>query len=617
MSNKSEEKLQGDFNEHTKETENNLPDELQPEQTDSENLEVEEEGIAEENLEGLNKEELFNKLKDILSKEEASPYRNIVNQIKDQYRTLTKEEIEQKKQAHAESKEGEDDEFEYFNTLDDQFESLLKDYNQKRVDQKKKKEKVLNENLKQKKEILEALKALPESSSNISLGFEKLQSLQALWRSIGPVPASYNETLWKNYHFYVGKFFEGVKISNELRDLDQKKNLQLKVELCEKAEALASEPSVKKALDQLNVLQEKWREIGQAGKDNNDTIWERFKAAADKVYEKKKEYVEGVKQKQEQNLAAKTALCERLEKAAEETHDNHNAWQNAQKQVDEIWKEWQSIGYTPKEDNNKTWNRFKRARQKFNEAKDNFYKGARDEQNQNLELKKQLCVEAESLQESTDWGGTANKLKELQRKWKEIGAVSRKDSDKIWKRFRKACDAFFENKTKHFAEKDNQLNQNVAAKEAVIEKINNYSPSEDNKQNLEELKKLQEEWTSAGETPFKEKDRLNASYKKALDKAMNSIKEKTGDGNLFNRLKYDQLKQTPQGQEQMKKERFALTDKIKKLQADVNLWENNLGFFARSKNADAMRQEFQAKIDKAKEEIKKLQQQVKQIPDLR
>lgn len=587
---------------------------LDPSLSEQEQQEIAEQEIPQEDFSGYSKNDIVEKLAAIAASDDVDPYRNQVNQLRDLYKNLTREEIEQKKKEFESSKESAEEEFEYHNPLDEKFEKHLKDYNTKRADLKKKKEKQLNDNLKQKKEILESLKTLPENTTNISAGFEKLQSLQALWRSIGPVPAGLGEELYKSYQFYVGKFYEGVKLSNELKDLDRKKNLELKTELCEKAEKLADEPSVKKAMEQLAILQDQWRQIGAAGKDTNDAIWERFKAAVDKVYEKKRKLQEGMAVKQEENLQKKTALVEKLTPYTEKEYHSHKEWQDAVEQVDAIFEEWKKIGPVPPGNNDEVWKSFRGLRSQFMERKDKFYSKRKDEERDNLKLKEQLCVEAESLKDSNDWRFATDKLKNLQAKWKEVGPVPRKDADKIWKRFRAACDHFFNRKTSNFEEQKAKVSEGLKERDDFLESINATEASEDQNINTEQLKTWKEKWESMGELSREDKGKYSSMYKKATDAFMEKIKAKGGDPRAFERMRYQQLATTDEGKDQIMRERSAINQKIKKIEAEVIAIENNMGFFGKSKNASAMLADFQKKIDDGKAEIAKLKEQLKVLP---
>lgn len=569
-----------------------------------------------EEYSGLGKVELIKMLEEVIAGGERSSGRINLQAIKELFVELSREEVENKKKEFINDGEKEEDFFLEKNPLDDEFESLLKKIHSQRHQQKKEKEKSLNDNLLLKQHIIEELKVLMKGGDNLSKAFQKFQALQSKWRETGNVPSQEANNLWQTYQFLTEKFFDAVKINKELRDLDLKKNLELKTELCEKAEKLMDEPSINKSMEAVKILQDKWKEIGSVAKESNDKIWERFKNATEPLFERKRLHLIQVRKKQEENLVSKKALCERIELMVAELNVNsHKQWQEESEKVAGLFSEWQKIGYVPKEDKGMTWKRFQNAQHKFHESREGFYSKSREDQTHNLELKTALCIEAEALQDNTDWNSTTETLKKLQVRWKTIGAAPRKYSDKVWNRFRAACDKFFENKAKHQAEQDQHLVMNVHIREKFISRIENLELSDDNKLNVEELRKLQAEWLTLGEIPYKQKETINISYRNTVDKVMEGLKTKTGGSHFLFKLKYEQLLQTTQGKEQITRERFQLQDKIKKIQADVTQLENNLSFFGKSKNADVMKLEFQEKIDIGKAEIKSLNDQLKMIPN--
>ena len=564
---------------------------------------------------GLDKPQLLLKLEETFKTDDVQSITGKVRILREAFYELVKNETESKLQQYLEEG-GLKEDFEMRkDAVAEKFESLISQFNKKRSELKVQKERQVIENTATKKLIIEELKDLMKSEENISKAYQKFQALQSKWRSVGAVAPAEANNLWQNYQFCVSQFFDVMKISKELRELDMKKNLELKTELCEKAEKLSNENSIKKAVDELKILQDKWREVGNVAKEANEPIWERFKAAADKVYERNKENIAKVKIKQEENLKAKIELCNQLDEILTVTYTSFNQWQQANDKINAVWLAWQKIGFTPKEDNNATWNRFKQTRQKFYNLKDAYFNGLKDEQNKNLELKTALCEKAEGIQNNTDWSTTTEAYKKIQAEWKTVGAVPRKVSDKIWNRFKKACDTYFENKSKHFAEKDAVLIVNHQQKMEVIAKIESLEVNDDNRINLEALKKLQEEFRAIGDVPFKQFESLVTTYRKTVDEYFAKIKEKKGaDDKTFHKMKYEQMQESTQGKEEISKERYHLQEKIKRIQADINQLENNLGFFGKSKNADVMKLEFQQKIDTGKEEIKKLKEHLKLIP---
>ncbi len=408
--------------------------------------EIEDLLISEEEISSMSKTQLADKLDELLRSEEIQPHLAVVREIKSRFDELVKEEYQAKLRTFMQDGSPEEDFSPRPDPQDKQIEQQLKSFNRKKADQHNQKEKLALENLSTKKLILEELKELLKGKDSFSKSYNKFQALQSKWRATGNVPQSDIRTLTENYHFLTGKFYDIMKISNELRDLDRKKNLELKTELCEKAEKLAAEPSIKKSVEGLQFLQETWRETGLLTREVHEPLAQRFKAAADKIVERKKEHIAALRQQQTKNLAAKTDLCLQLEMITNTGINSYKLCKEASEKTEAIWAEWQKIGFVPKNDNGACWVRFKKARKQVYDIIDAFYAEQRKEFGNNLLKKTELCIKAEALQESTDWASTAEMLKRLQREWKTLGQVARKDSEPIWNRFRKACDYFFEKK---------------------------------------------------------------------------------------------------------------------------------------------------------------------------
>lgn len=583
------------------------PDELESDAIDA--------VISENEIESLSKKQLSDKLAEYLALEEIHPVFSEASLIKKKLDELIKEEYEHKLKLFTHDGSLAEDFEPKADAMDEQIELIWKSINSKKVSERKQKEKSAQENLSTKRMIIEELKELLKGNENFSASYHKFQALQSKWRATGNIPLQEIHTLRENYFFLTGKFYDMVKINNELNILDKKKNSEHKVLLCEKAEQLIEEPSLKKALTGLNLLQEEWNEIRNSSRESNDNIGLRFKTAGYKIIERKKEYALQIQQQQKSNLVEKTALCEQLELINQTELVSHKSCREATEKVDAIWEAWQKISFVPKSDNGNCWKQFKKARTQFYQSLDLFYAKQRSEFSNNLEKKKELCMKAEALQESIEWGTTADLLKKLQVEWKSIGQVATKDSDAVWKRFRKACDYFFESKTNQAAAKENTLKANIQIKESIILKTDLFQPAGDIQQSIEELKKLQEEWTIAGEIPLKESDRLTNTFGLAIEKLLERIKTNLNvDDKMFYRLKYEQMLKSPQGIEQIKKERSLIQDKIKKIQSEVDQLENNLSFFGKSKSTNPLIADYQNKLEQSKEEVKELNIKLKLIP---
>jgi len=571
--------------------------------------------ISENEIAGWSKTQLADKLAEYLETDDIHSVFTVAKLVKNKYDEIAKEEYDHKLKEFMQDGSLAEDFEPKANPLDEKVSNIWKNILSKKTTQQKQKEKLVQENLSTKKLIIEELKELLKGNHNFTTSYQKFQALQSKWRATGKVPMQDHTTLNENYHFLTGKFYDMIKINNELNDLDKKKSGEHKIQLCEKAEQLNNEPSIKKASEGFRNLQEEWNEIRNTPKELKDELWNRFKAAGDKIAERQKEYLAKQKVQQEKNLEAKTALCLQMEQLCETELDSHKACREASKKEEEIWEAWQKISFVPKSDNGNCWKRFKRARQQFQQQADAFYAKQRSEFAANMEKKTALCIKAEALMVSNDWNATADALKKLQTEWKTIGSVAVKDSDKIWNRFRKACDTFFERKKNQVIELENALTANIQVKEAIIAKTDATQPSADVTQSMEELKKLQEEWAQAGEVPFKEKDRLNNAFGKAIEKLLERIKTNANmDDKLFQRLKYEQMLKSPKGTDEIKSERIALQGKIKKLQAEADQLETNLSFFGKSKKANPLLTDYTEKLEKIKTEIKELTTKLKLIP---
>lgn len=568
-----------------------------------------------EDFSSLSREELFAKLNEYANLSDLEPSRGSVQKIKDLFREHTKEEHDRKRREWEASKEDEHDVFMPApDTLSDKFEEVLRKYNQKRAEQKRLKEVETRNNLRRKIELLDELKALAESSESMNKAFDKLQDLQARWREIGPVPSANATEIRNNWQHHLDRFFDVVKISRELRDLDHKKNHDLKEELIQKAEALAQEPSVRKSLDQLRVLHEQWKEIGPAGKESNDQLWERFKVASDAVHARKQVLLEDARVKQQENLKAKMALCEKMDAEAEKTYKSHREWQEAGKGIEALFEEWRKIGHVPKEDEDKTWKHFRDARLKFFRNRESYYGQQREVHKKHIADKMALIEKAEALKDSTDWKNTPQKFRNLQEDWKKTGPVPKKQGDKLWERFRGAADAFFENRNKHFSEQDASYKANSDAREAYINEVKAVTLPQDLTEARNAISEYQKKWTEMPYAARADKERLEKEWKAVQDNLMEQLKERGGDETTLQRMRYDQLKSSDKGREQLQRERMNIQDKIKRLTAEINTLETNLGFFGKSKGAQALVADYQQKVDKARAEVDQLKAKLKQIP---
>lgn len=491
---------------------------------------------------------------------------------------------------------------------------LLEKYKEKKTDYNKIQEAEKFDNLKKKYEIIDKIKDLVNREESINKTFHDFRVLQNDWHAVGTVPQSSLKDIWENYHHYVEIFYDYIKINKELRDLDLKKNLEAKVLLCEKAEELLLEPSPVNAFKSLQDFHNQWREIGPVPQESKNDIWERFKEATSQINKRHHEYFEKQKDDQHKNFEAKIAICEEVEAINLLEMKSFRDFDEKADRVVELQKLWRTIGFAPKKQNNKVYQRFRDACDMFFEKKRGFYSDNKEIQLNNLQLKTNLCIQAESLQESTDWKSTSDALIKLQKEWKEIGPVPRKQSERIWKRFRKACDQFFNRKSEFFTDLDTSYEDNLKAKQAIIEELEKFDAGTDVHAAFERLKELQKKWTEIGFVPFNMKDEISLKYRNALNKEFDKLKIGDDDKSILKyRTKLDSLKSNPKASRKVRNERDKFFTKIKQLEGDIVLWENNVGFFAKSKNADTMINEVKDKIENAKKLIKTLEEKVKII----
>ncbi|MBD5392107.1 DUF349 domain-containing protein [bacterium] len=483
----------------------------------------------------------------------------------------------------------------------------IREYHQKKREEQ---EKLMADNLVKKQALLEQLRHLVEGDDRpLKAIYDDFTKLTENWREIKPIARAESNSLWQNYHFLVEKFFDKVRINNELRELDYKKNLEEKLQLCEKAESLLAEESIGKASKELHDLHDRWKEIGPVAMDKKDEIWDRFKAASDAIAQKRKDYYDSLQAEMEQNLLAKRALCEKAESLLTQACQNAKEWNAASDQVDELMKLWKSIGRAPGNENDAVWERFRGSLNTFFEEKKAFFRKIRDEQNNNYNLKVDLCVRAENIaQQRLDYRAATADLLKLQQEWKAVGPVPMRLSDKVWKRFRAACDAFFQKKADYYQSMRNDENANKEAKEALVQEVKALTV-ENREALLTAVKDLQRRWTEIGHVPMKDKDRLYADFRAAIDEKFKVFGTKRPDGMRdFSEIN------TPEDAALLSNKDIAqLNNRIQRLKGDITLWENNMGFISQAKSSDVLRREFENKIRRAKEELALLEAKLKII----
>lgn len=494
------------------------------------------------------------------------------------------------------------------------FKSELDEINSRFNELKIKKEKELQDNYLKKQDIIHELTRLIENEPDISKANETFRELQERWKAIGPVVGAKANDLNQSYRFRSQQFYQSLQIHKDLFKIELSKNLENKERIAKGVESLLKMSSINKALEFLHDYHKQWRETGPVPRAKNEELWQRFKAASDAVYRRRDEHLAKLNEERNKNLEAKTALCEEMETIAAVEYPSIKEFREADKKVVELDKRWRATGRVPKEFNDSIWERFRAARKVFNGKRNALFHQKDGEYKKNLEDKTRLCEKAEALQSSTDWKNTTRAFLNLQDDWKKTGPVSRDVSEKIWQRFRAAADHFFNAKDAHFKAIPEQEAKNLEAKRAVIAKIGEYEHTPEVTESFTAMTAFRKEYNAIGHVPIKEKGTVD----KELDEAVKAYFAKINidpseKGKIEFKGKLESFASAPDGLDQIRKERSSIRMRIEKLQEEVNQLETNIRFFGNSKNAAEVTKPYQEKVDKAKAEIKSLDDKMHQL----
>ena len=562
-----------------------------------------------DDLSGLNEAELVALFAQKLESEPVQTLRNTVETIKIAFYKQHRAKVEAQRKAFVEAG-GNEEEFTPTPCAEEQrLKELFAIYRNERDKHIAQMEANKEENLKIKLNIIEELKELINSDETMNTTFARFRELQQRWKETGLVPQQNVKDLWETYNLHVENFYNFIKINKELRDLDLKKNYEAKLALCEQAEELVLEPQVVEAFRKLQKLHDEWRETGPVAIEYKETLWERFKEASSRINKRHQEHFESLKAEQMKNLSLKQELCEKTEALTTRPALTRKEWNKASEELLEIQKVWKTIGFAPKRDNNRIYERFRNACDKFFELKRDFYAGVKTEMEHNLSLKNELCEAAEALINSEEWKHATEELIALQARWKQIGPVARRHSDLIWKRFRAACDKFFERKAAHFSSVDSEHEENLKLKQALLAEM---KAADVKAGGFEAVKEFQRRWSQIGFVPIKHKDALQKEYKSIVDGMFATLRSSERDRSM-NRFK--ERVSGMKGGNQLRSERERLVNKVRQMEQDIALLENNIGFFAKSKNAEALIADVREKIARAKRDMTELIEKVKLIDE--
>ena len=558
-------------------------------------------------LAGMGEEELVSFFASKIESEPVQTLRPIVEMVKIAFYKQHRAKVEAERRAFIEAGGDEEAFTPTQNPNEQRFKELFAVYREARDRHIATLEANKEQNLKVKLEIIDELKELINSEENMNTTFARFRELQQRWKDTGLVPQQNVKDLWETYNLHIENFYNFIKINKELRDLDLKKNYEAKLSLCEQAEALTLDTQIVEAFRKLQKLHDEWRETGPVAIEFKEALWERFKDASSRINKRHQEYFEQLKAEQTKNLALKSELCEKTEALATRPLLSRKEWNKASEELLEIQKVWKTIGFAPKKDNNRIYERFRNACDKFFELKRDFYAGVKSEMEHNLAQKQELCAEAETLSQSEDWKHATDELIALQARWKQVGPVARRHSDAIWKRFRAACDKFFERKAAHFSSLDNEQEENLRLKKALIEEM---KAADIKAGGFEAVKEFQRRWSQIGFVPIKQKEALQKEYKSIVDNMFRTLRTTERDRSM-NRFR--ERVSSMKGGSQLRSEREKLYNKVRQMEQDIALLENNIGFFSKSKNAETLIADVREKIEKAKRDMAEVIEKVRLI----
>lgn len=562
----------------------------------------------------LTKEEILAKLKEVVADVEnvAKPE---IDGLKQSFYKLHNAEQDAARKLFIENGGAAENFVPQTDCVEEEFKNIMSVIKEKRSALTAELEKQKEMNLQVKLSIIEELKELVESPDDANKSYTEFKKLQQQWNEVKLVPQAKVNELWKNYQLYVEKFYDLLKLNNEFREYDFKKNLEIKTHLCEAAEKLADEADVVSAFHQLQKLHQEFRDTGPVAKELRDEIWARFKAASTTVNRRHQQHFEALKEVEQHNLDQKTVICEIIEAIDYKELTNFASWESKTQEVIALQNKWKTIGFAPQKMNVKIFERFRKACDEFFRKKGEFFKSLKEGMNENLEKKRALCEKAEALKDSTDWKATADELTKLQKEWKTIGPVAKKYSDAVWKRFISACDYFFEQKNKATSSQRSVEQENLEKKKAIIEKLNVIDDQMDTEEATQLVRDLMKEWNGIGHVPFKEKDRIYKQYHSQVDKLFERFNISASNKKLSNFK--STISSIQEGSPQaLYREREKLVRAFDNMKNELQTYENNLGFLTTSsKKGNSLLTEINRKVEKLKADIELVKEKIKVVDE--
>ena len=562
----------------------------------------------------LTKEEILAKLKEVVADVEnvAKPE---IDGLKQSFYKLHNAEQDAARKLFIENGGAAENFVPQTDCVEEEFKNIMSVIKEKRSALTAELEKQKEMNLQVKLSIIEELKELVESPNDANKSYTEFKKLQQQWNEVKLVPQAKVNELWKNYQLYVEKFYDLLKLNNEFREYDFKKNLEIKTHLCEAAEKLADEEDVVSAFHQLQKLHQEFRDTGPVAKELRDEIWARFKAASTTVNRRHQQHFEALKEVEQHNLDQKTVICEIIEAIDYKELTSFASWESKTQEVIALQNKWKTIGFAPQKMNVKIFERFRKACDEFFRKKGEFFKSLKEGMNENLEKKRALCEKAEALKDSTDWKATADELTKLQKEWKTIGPVAKKYSDAVWKRFISTCDYFFEQKNKATSSQRSVEQENLEKKKNIIEKLNAIDDQMDTEGATQLVRDLMKEWNGVGHVPFKEKDRIYKQYHSQVDKLFERFNISASNKKLSNFK--STISSIQEGSPQaLYREREKLVRAFDNMKNELQTYENNLGFLTTSsKKGNSLLTEINRKVDKLKADIELVKEKIKVVDE--
>lgn len=576
----------------------------------SETQKVSEESLT--NYAAMDKKQLVEVLQN-LAQQPVNEVKEDVVRVRVAFAAIRKEELAKEKEAFI-AKGNEEAAFApAADELEEQFKSLYSEIKEKRAAYNAAQDALKAENLAKKREIISKINEIAEDADNVNRQYSTVQQLQQDFKAIGEVPSENDTEVWKSYQVAVERFYDLLKMNKELRDYDFKKNLEQKQALCAEAEALDEEADIVDAFKKLQQLHTSWREIGPVSKEIREELWTRFKNASAVINKKYQSFFEERKANEKKNAEGKEALCVKIEAISTDNLKTYAAWDEATKAIIGLQEEWKKLGFASRRVNTELFARFRKSCDEFFAKKAEFFKRMKDELAANLAKKIELCEKAEALKDSTEWKKTTDALIALQKEWKTVGPVVKKHSDAVWKRFIAACDAFFEEKKKQNVNVHSVEHENLKQKKDIIAQINSILENKETEDAPNKVRELMKKWQEVGHVPYKEKDKVYAEYKAAIDKAFEQLDMKAKKARMANFANsINQMSDT--GKVYHERERLVRAYEMKS--QELKTYENNLGFFnAQSKSGNSLVKEMERKIANIKEEIAMLEQKIKLIDE--